>query len=117
MGLAGFTEEERFRVYSILAGLLFLGNVEFEAVDIMKAEGSRIAGKSKTDLENFCQLVGIPEESVRSSLTQRTSELFYFCSCFCSFVLLFFVLCSSTCCSCCSCCSSSCCSCSLFGGT
>lgn len=59
-----FTANEQNGIFSLLACILFLGNVTFEATNVKGAEGSAISSKSSSDIKNAAELLGV-DASVR----------------------------------------------------
>ena len=81
MALLGFSDEDRERVRSVLAGILHLGNVHFSTKAGVgdEEDGSQLAAASPGDapcspaghLTHCSTLLGVPEESLLSVLCEK----------------------------------------------
>jgi len=70
MNGVGFTEEERRGIFSVVSGILHLGNIEFKAQDGSNAEGSCLTERSKFSLGQAARLLEVDEELLGASLTE-----------------------------------------------
>tara|TARA_R110002050_G_scaffold60440_5_gene134058 strand:- start:110 stop:571 length:462 start_codon:yes stop_codon:yes gene_type:complete len=75
MTLAGLSDAERTGIFSVLAALLFLGDIEFEDAEIDNAEGSEISENSNDVVEKFCAIAQCHREVVKKALAQRTMTI------------------------------------------
>ena len=64
-----FADDEREGLFAVVAGLLHLGNVGFEAAD--GGDGSRVAAAATAPLAEFCRLCGLLPAAVERVLTMR----------------------------------------------
>jgi len=67
----GFSENECDAMFRVVAGILHLGNVEFEESG---STGSKVKASSQKHLEGFCQLLGVDETRLAEALTMHVSQ-------------------------------------------
>jgi len=67
-------EEERLSVYTTIAAVLHLGNVDFEDDPDDNRGGCRVTAKSETSLVFTSSLIGVDPDELRRSLTFRVMQ-------------------------------------------
>lgn len=67
----GFAESTLDSIYAIIAGVLHLGNVDFEPLG---TTGSSVTSSTMPSLEIFCEMVGCDREAMHMSLTKHVSQ-------------------------------------------
>lgn len=63
-----YTEDKRTIIYKILAGILFMGNIEFEKID---DDSCNITSKSEQALLKASSLVQINPDELKNILTEQ----------------------------------------------
>ena len=74
LGKLGMTEEDRFSVYTTIATVLHLGNVEFEEDPDDNRGGSRVTEKSERSLQITAKLMGLDPDELRRAMTARVMQ-------------------------------------------
>lgn len=70
----GLTDAERLEVYSTVAAVLHLGNVEFEDDPDDTRGGCRLAASKEKSLVLSAQLLGIDPEDLKQALVSRVMQ-------------------------------------------
>ncbi len=70
----GMSDGERFSVYTTIASVLHLGNVEFEDDPDDNRGGCRITDKSERSLKITASLMGLDQDELRRALTARVMQ-------------------------------------------
>lgn len=71
LGRLGLTSAERFELYSTVAAVLHLGNVQFEESAEGSKGGSAVAPGSEASLRNAAGLLGVDPEELRQALVTK----------------------------------------------
>lgn len=71
LGRLGLTSGERFELYSTVAAVLHLGNVQFEESAEGSKGGSAVAPGSEASLRNAAGLLGVDPEELRQALVTK----------------------------------------------
>ncbi|KAK2494337.1 hypothetical protein MC885_017199, partial [Smutsia gigantea] len=66
----GLDDEEKLDLFRVVAGVLHLGNIDFEEAGSTSG-GCNLKNKSAQSLEHCAELLGLEEEDLRGSLTTR----------------------------------------------
>lgn len=73
-GLAGFTEKQQSFVLQTIAGLLHLGNVEFEENPDDRKGGCQVAVASQSQLKWAAELLGLEADELKMGLVARMMQ-------------------------------------------
>lgn len=71
LGRLGLTNGERFELYSTVAAVLHLGNVQFEENAEGSKGGSAVAPSSEASLRCAAGLLGVDPEELRQALVTK----------------------------------------------
>ena len=74
LGKLGMKEDERLSVYTTIATVLHLGNVEFEEDPDDNRGGSRVTEKSEKSLQITAKLMGLDADELRRAMTARVMQ-------------------------------------------
>ena len=69
----GFSEVQKAEVFSIIAGILHLGNVEFETLDVSHG-GCTISQRTQSSLKKAAELFGLDVVDLTFGLTSRIMQ-------------------------------------------
>ncbi|CAD5118005.1 DgyrCDS6746 [Dimorphilus gyrociliatus] len=70
----GMEDQTRSLIYSVVAGILHLGNVSFEDDHDDKKGGCKVTADTERFLQNAAQLLGVDEKDLKSELTSRVMQ-------------------------------------------
>lgn len=74
MSHMGMSDGEKLSIYVIVAGVLHIGNVNFEEDDKSSKGGCRVTAASDGSLANAAQLFGVDKEDLHQSLVSRIMQ-------------------------------------------
>ena len=69
-----FTSAETTDIYHVLAAILHIGNLTFEAMGD-DSDSSKISGSSAASLKKVASTLGVRKEDIETSLTSKTSQV------------------------------------------
>ncbi|KAI6182172.1 Myosin motor domain-containing protein [Aphelenchoides bicaudatus] len=67
----GIDETDQFELFRLLAGILHLGNIEFETLEGDMRGGCNVTAKSKSSLDKAAEMLGLDSNELRMGLTTR----------------------------------------------
>ncbi|UMM10823.1 hypothetical protein L5515_000419 [Caenorhabditis briggsae] len=74
LGLSGLGNSEKMFIWSTIAGILHLGNIEFEENSNDSRGGCRITGDAENSLMSVSELLGLEPEELRMGLCARIMQ-------------------------------------------
>ncbi|XP_065316366.1 unconventional myosin-VI-like isoform X2 [Gordionus sp. m RMFG-2023] len=71
LGKIGLSEASRKQIYSIIAAIIHLGNIEFQEILNDKNDGCQVANNSKNYLKYASEFLGLDEKDLQNRLVRR----------------------------------------------
>lgn len=70
----GLSEDSKLEIYSLVAGVLHLGNIDFEEIPDDVRGGCQVAESSEKSLTITCGLLGLDADELRQALVSRVMQ-------------------------------------------
>lgn len=70
----GLSEKDKLEIYSLVAGVLHLGNISFEEIPDDVRGGCQVSKSSDKSLEVTCRLLGLDAIELRQALVSRVMQ-------------------------------------------